>query len=107
MSFDSIINKILKTDQLKALKYKNLQLQETFDNKISKLSQKCGTETTSLLLSLRIYSREHQLKLINSSLLDLNTNIKNELNNSIDIYEKLINNITNCSSLSSSIQYIN
>ena len=111
MSFNSIIDKILKTDQIKTLKYKNLQLQETLDKKISELSSECGNETTMLLLNLRSYSREQQIKLINSSMLDLNTNIKNEINNSIDIYNKLLNSISsvnysNCSSISYSIQHI-
>ena len=71
----------MKISIKKTLKYKNLQLQETLDKKISELSSECGNETTMLLLNLRSYSREQQIKLINSSMLDLNTNIKNEINN--------------------------
>lgn len=84
------IEKLLKVDQIRSLKLKNLHLQETFDNLISPLSEECGKDVSRILLQIRQLSRTQQKTVIDSSLIDMNNNIKVELLKSIDMYEKLI-----------------
>ena len=112
MSVHNLVEKILKVDQLKNLKIQNLEVQEAFDNKIKsffqqpgepddgRVSRECSLNINNLLLEIRAYSREQQRKLSQSTLLELNTNIKNELYSSINMYQSLINKITDCSSVS-------
>ena len=99
MSVHSLFEKILKVDQLRTLKKRNLELQETFDNKVSSLSNECAANVNKLIFNLRSHSREQQQKLIESNILDLNSNVKNELQTSINLYQNLINDVTNCQSL--------
>ena len=84
------IEKLLKVDQIRSLKLKNLHLQETFDNLISPLSEECSKDVSRILLQIRQISRTQQKIIIDSSLIDMNNNIKIELLKSIDMYEKLI-----------------
>lgn len=109
MSVHNFVEKIFNVDQLKNLKIQNLELQEAFDNKIqnllyspdsAELLERCSLNINKLLLYLRDHSREQQRKLAQSSILELNTNIKNEIYTSINMYETLINKITDCNSIS-------
>jgi hypothetical protein len=98
MSIEKYIHKIFKIDELKELKIKNLHLQETFDNKLKEMSPHCSDKISNLLIEIRKHTRIQQYKIIQSGLLDVNTNIRNELIQSINMYEQLVNKITNCNS---------